>query len=125
MAHRCFYPGAQPLHAQGRWNPCCRCFFGALPDDLVLHEVFRCLSLQELGIVSQVCTRFNYLCENPCLYNEVTAPVGLSSGVGLNRLLSGKLGGLVQTLTAKNLVLESSNDGKYPLLRVTGQKSRS
>lgn len=70
------YSGWTPLNqgSGGRWNPCCSCYFRSLPDSLIEKEIFSFLDLRSLLSASAVCTRWNYLAEQPHLWRTLRLP---------------------------------------------------
>lgn len=90
------YRGTQPLGAPGRWNPCCTCPYSALPDALIASEIFGYLDRNDLQVASSVCSRWNFIAEQPIVWRQLSLASAASagaaplpaSGVGLARLLA-------------------------------------
>ena len=89
------FPGTQARGLPGRWNACCSCPFSALPDDLVTH-MLEFLDRRSLLTASGVCSRFNFLVEQPFVWRRLALTNGGAvddaagapcSGIGLARLL--------------------------------------
>jgi len=90
------------LGQPGTWNPCCNCFFSALPDTLISNEIFTYLNLSEKLHLASTSSRFNYIIENtPKLWKEIKVLYTPSSGIGLQRLLQRK-GENIQSLILRN-----------------------
>ena len=53
------------------WNTRCSCIFSALPDELLLFNVFSRLSSAELCAVASVCTRWKFLSTDRMLWRKV------------------------------------------------------
>lgn len=60
-------------HRQGHWNPCCNCFFSALPDDFIIEEMLSYLSHYELIQVMTVCRRWLHLTHDQRLWSSVNS----------------------------------------------------
>lgn len=58
----------------GLWNPCCKCLFSGVPDDMLLHHLYPFLEKRDLARSSAVCTRWSFMCSFPSLWRRVSTP---------------------------------------------------
>jgi hypothetical protein len=91
------------------WNLRCGCIFSALPDELLLFNVFAFLPAPELCTLAAVCTRWKFLSTDPMLWREVdlSKHAKVVDSEVFESVL-GRVGKHVNTLKMCNLKLLSS-----------------
>lgn len=55
----------------GLWNPCCRCGFSPIPDDLMIHSFCVFLTQRDLARAAATCRRWRFLSMQPSLWTRI------------------------------------------------------
>jgi len=86
------------------WNLRCSCLFSALPDELLLFNVFALLPVGELAGLAAVCSRWKWIVTEPMLWRRVDLSKHVRSldARNVHSILS-RVGGFVEELKLCNL----------------------